>query len=402
MQIYSVSVEGFRCLADVARVPVLSQTILTGQNEGGKTALLDALNFLLHGTALSEHDLTYVGDGDSQEPGGDTGAPHARMPQTVVTGSFSLSAEEQLHLELPEQVRIRRRFRPEAGMFLEIHRRVCHDPQLRDLAAVKLPGLKELAAVHGVEPVGQANARNSWEQPLRALAQQLKQVDAWVSAASEVAAALPTMVYFKGDSVQAPEAVIQSLLNSRLREYTRADEVAKRVTDLEGYLAESLKEDIRAAIRPVPQRPRPRRRLRRRQRQPHQPKARLPRRQAQGARLQPRTGVPLPRLPQRARRPVHRRRLGRDSQRTVEAERRTRPLAAPGDRSAAGRQVQLATAEPAQGRLPRRTEKQGRPHGRHRRAPRAGPHPRRPVRSIRRPRQSRAGRGAASLVAAPA
>nr|WP_237546988.1 AAA family ATPase [Streptomyces sp. SID161] len=52
------------------------------------------------------------------------------------------------------------------------------------------------------------------------------------------------MVYFKGDSVQAPEAVIQSLLNSRLREYTRADEVAKRVTDLEGYLAESLKEDI--------------------------------------------------------------------------------------------------------------------------------------------------------------
>lgn len=244
MQICSVSVEGFRCLADVAGVPVLSQTILTGQNEGGKTALLDALNFLLHGTALSEHDLTYVGDGDLQEPGGETVAPHARVPQTVVTGSFSLSAEEQLRVDLPEQVRIRRRFRPEAGMFLEVNRRVCQDPQLRDLAAVKLPGLKELAAVHGVEPVGQANARNSWEQPLRALAQQFKQVDAWVPAASEVAAALPTMVYFKGDSVQAPEAVIQSLLNSRLREYTRADEVAKRVTDLEGYLAESLKEDI--------------------------------------------------------------------------------------------------------------------------------------------------------------
>ncbi|MCX4580732.1 AAA family ATPase [Streptomyces sp. NBC_01571] len=244
MQICSVSVEGFRCLEDVAGVPVLSQTVLTGQNEGGKTALLDALNFLLHGTALSEHDLTYVGDGDRQEPAGDAAAPHARVPQTVVTGSFSLSAEEQLRLELPEQVRIRRRFRPEAGMFLEVHRRVCQDPQLRDLAAVKLPGLKELAAAHGVEPVGQANARTSWEQPLTALAQQMKQIDAWVPADSEAAAALPTMVYFKGDSVQAPEAVIQSLLNSRLREYTRADEVAKRVTDLEDYLAESLKEDI--------------------------------------------------------------------------------------------------------------------------------------------------------------
>lgn len=244
MQICSVSVEGFRCLASVTGVPVLSQTVLTGQNEGGKTALLDALNFLLHGTALSEHDLTYVGDGDLPESAGDAFAPDARVPQAVVTGSFTLSAAEQLSLGLPEQVQIRRRYRPEAGTFLEVHRRVCKNPDLRDLAAVKLTGLKELAAAHAVDPVGQANARSSWEQPLRELAQQMEQVDAWVPADSEVAVALPSLVYFRGDAVQAPEAVIQSLLNSRLRDYARADEVAKRVTDLEDYLAESLREDI--------------------------------------------------------------------------------------------------------------------------------------------------------------
>ncbi|MFE5844244.1 TOPRIM nucleotidyl transferase/hydrolase domain-containing protein [Streptomyces niveus] len=246
MQICSVSVEGFRCLAGISDVPVLPQTVLTGQNEGGKTALLDALNFLLHGTALSERDVTYIGDGIVQEPapGTDTVAPHARAPQTVVTGEFTLSNGEQQHFALPERVQIRRRFRPEAGTFLEIHRRVCKDPELRDLESVKLAGLKELAATHQVEPVGQANARNSWEQPLRELAQQMEQVGAWVTADSEVAAAMPAMVYFKGDSVQAPEAVVQSLLNSRLREYTRDDEVAKRVADLENYLAESLTPDI--------------------------------------------------------------------------------------------------------------------------------------------------------------
>lgn len=246
MQICSVSVEGFRCLANIADVPVLPQTVLTGQNEGGKSALLDALYFLLHGTTLSERDLTYVGDGSrpEPEPDGGTVAQHTRVPQTVVTGEFALSTDEQQHHALPERALIRRRFRPEAGTFLEIRRRVCKDPELRDLGAVKLPGLKELAATHGVEPIGQANARNSWEQPLRELAQQMEQVDAWVAADSEVAAAMPSMVYFKGDSVQAPEAVVQSLLNSRLREYTRADDVAKRVTDLEDYLAESLKEDI--------------------------------------------------------------------------------------------------------------------------------------------------------------
>ena len=246
MQICSVSVEGFRCLANITNVPVLPQTVLTGQNEGGKSALLDALNFLLHGTALSERDLTYVSDGVVQEPvhSEDAVAPHARVPQTTVMGDFTLSANEQQHFALPEGVQIRRRFRPEAGAFLEIRRRVCRIPELRDLEAVKLAGLKELAATHGVEPVGQLNARNSWEQPLRELAQRMEQVDAWVAADSEVAAAMPSMVYFKGDSVQAPEAVVQSLLNSRLREYTRADEVAKRVADLEGYLAESLTPDI--------------------------------------------------------------------------------------------------------------------------------------------------------------
>ncbi|MGA5729078.1 ATP-dependent nuclease [Streptomyces seoulensis] len=244
MQICSVTVEGFRCLAEISEVPVLSQTVLTGQNEGGKTALLDALNFLLHGTALSEHDLTYVGDSAPQEPTVDAVAAHARVSQATVTGSFTLDSEEQSRLGLPEQVRVRRRFRPEAGTFLEIHRRVCRSPELRDLAAVKLAGLKELAAAHGLEPVGQANVRNSWELPLQELAQRMEQVDAWVVADSEVAAALPSMVYFKGDSVQAPETVIQSLLNSRLREYTRADEVAKRVTDLEDYLADSLAEDV--------------------------------------------------------------------------------------------------------------------------------------------------------------
>jgi hypothetical protein len=246
VQICSVSVEGFRCLANITDVPVLTQTVLTSQNEGGKTALLDALNFLLHGTTLSDRDLTYIGDGIFQETAGDTGAvaSYARVPQTVVTGEFTLNSDEQTHFDLPERVLIRRRFRLEAGTFLEITRRVCIDPELRDLESVKLPGLKELAAARAVEPVGQANARNSWEQPLRELAKQMDQIDTWVTADSEVAAAMPSMVYFKGDSVQAPEAVIQSLLTSRLREYTRSDEVTKRVTDLEEYLAESLTEDI--------------------------------------------------------------------------------------------------------------------------------------------------------------
>lgn len=239
MQICDVSVEGFRCLAEIKQVPVLRQTVLTGQNEGGKTALLDALAFLLEGTALSERDLTYLGEGEAE----DADAP-ARVAQAVVEGSFALRPQEQEVLGLPEHVRIRRRYRPEAGSFLEVRRRVCEEAALQDLASLKLPTLKATANSYGVLPVGPATARDSWEQPLRQLADTMPQVDAWVAADSSVEAALPSLVYFRGDAVQAPETVIHTLLGSRLREYSRADDAAKRVEELEEYLANSLTADI--------------------------------------------------------------------------------------------------------------------------------------------------------------
>lgn len=238
MQICDVSVEGFRCLAKIMRVPVLRQTVLTGQNEGGKTALLDALAFLLEGTTLTERDLTYTGDG-----GADADA-HARVMQTLVEGSFDLHPHEQQDFGLPERARIRRRYRPEAGSFLEVLRQVCEEEALQDLASVKLPALKELAHAYGVLPVGPATARGSWEQPLQAFANGMQQIDAWVPADSAVQAALPSLVYFRGDAVQAPETVIHTLLGSRLREYSRTDDAAKRVEELEDYLASSLTSDI--------------------------------------------------------------------------------------------------------------------------------------------------------------
>jgi putative ATP-dependent endonuclease of OLD family len=50
------SVSGFRSLTDVREIPVSSPTIIAGHNDGGKTALLDSLAFLLGEGTVEEQD----------------------------------------------------------------------------------------------------------------------------------------------------------------------------------------------------------------------------------------------------------------------------------------------------------------------------------------------------------
>ncbi|MFH0178295.1 ATP-dependent endonuclease [Streptomyces cacaoi] len=241
MQICDVRVEGFRSLVDLPSIPIESQTVVTGQNDGGKTALLDALDFLLSGKELTEYDLSYVGASDL----GDEGTVDvARAPQVVVTGTFHLSGEEREGFQLSERVEIRRRYAPNHSVSLEVKMLVCEDEDLRDLDSVKVATLKEIAEARGIQPAGRANVKESWISPLRELASKMRKKEEWVNCPADVAASLPVLVHFKGDAVQAPEVVVQNILNSKLREYSKSEEAKKKISELEDHLADSLAADI--------------------------------------------------------------------------------------------------------------------------------------------------------------
>lgn len=59
MRLDRFHVRGFRSLADVRDIPLRSPTILTGQNDGGKSATLAALGFLLNGQVPALEDHTF-------------------------------------------------------------------------------------------------------------------------------------------------------------------------------------------------------------------------------------------------------------------------------------------------------------------------------------------------------
>ncbi|WP_162793294.1 AAA family ATPase [Streptomyces globosus] len=240
VQICDVAIEGFRSLASVPYVPIKSQTVVTGQNDGGKSALLDALDFLISGKALSEHDISYAPNADLE----DEEFEIPRMDQILVTGTFQLKVTEQVQFDLPEYVKIRRTFRLDGSTVLEVRRRVCREEDLRNLAKEKVASLREIAAKYGVQPTGRADAKKSWTDPLGELEKTLPRIEEWVEASDEIAAAMPTIVHFKGDSVQSPEAVLQNILNPKLRDYSKSDASREKIEELENHFTEALTSDI--------------------------------------------------------------------------------------------------------------------------------------------------------------
>ncbi|MET7988819.1 hypothetical protein [Streptomyces sp. NPDC005281] len=69
----------------MGNIPVSSPTILADRNDGGKSAVLTALAFLLGGHRLTDEDRTYV------QTEGDVGG---RCSQAWVEGVFTLDAGE--------------------------------------------------------------------------------------------------------------------------------------------------------------------------------------------------------------------------------------------------------------------------------------------------------------------
>ncbi|MCX5124641.1 ATP-dependent endonuclease [Streptomyces sp. NBC_00347] len=244
MQLIGLSVTNFRSLAHVRDIPIRKQTILTGHNDCGKTATLDALAFLLGERDIKESDISHFAIGEAGRsalpPLGDDEQPRA----VVVEGKFEISAAETELLNASSPVRIRRRFAEGEGVHLEWEGRVPQSSELRDLHALKVLELRQLASNLGLTlSSGQPNVRASWLEVLEAHATTGPQVTDWVAAPAELKDALPQLLYFKGDSAESPEAVVRSILTAKLREYTLDETTRQKITDLEEEFSDQLKED---------------------------------------------------------------------------------------------------------------------------------------------------------------
>lgn len=219
MHLEKYSVRGFRSLADITDIPISSPTILAGPNDGGKTAALSALGFLLGSHTLTEDDRSYL----TSESGG-------RCAITEVIGDFRLDTWEQEKFELPSKVRIRRCAEADLVARYELWGPVPEDEELRDLSGKLVADLKELAVRFGI-PTGRLT-KPVLLAKLVEYGREHSSGNGWSGMPPALADRLPRIAEFEGHSLD-PEAAIRSVLTLRFKNYMTEENVQSRVRELE-------------------------------------------------------------------------------------------------------------------------------------------------------------------------
>ena len=236
MQLESFSVSGFRSMAAVGDIPLRRPTILTGRNDSGKSAALDALAFLLNERTTVDADFkANANDSDVTED--------ARA--IMVVGQFSLTEDDRVATGLLDTVKIRRvAVAGAARARYEVERRVPQDLRLRDLEFMSLVRLKEAATELGVTPDGSATAKESYLRVLRPLAANGPDCMDWVLADDELVGRLPKYLRLSGADTADTNTQLLTALKFTYRRILASDDFIGRVENLQAATEAALVGEI--------------------------------------------------------------------------------------------------------------------------------------------------------------
>ncbi|WP_431729119.1 AAA family ATPase [Verrucosispora sp. TAA-831] len=246
MRLASIHVQGFRSLADVGPIEITRPTILVGHNDSGKTALLDAIAYLLNRYTLSEEDRTYLRE-PTVPTSGELSGRSARVETTTVTGEFVLSPQEQKEYGLLERVRIRRRATADGQGRFEIEAKVPEDLEFRDLTAKRNDELRDLAKAHDIDIRG-ITKKDDLVERISLHEKAAPSITDWVSL-PDAKTTLPHLLNF-GDQDSA-ETAIKAALNTRFQQHLDDPALKSRIDDLRDELSSRVKEDAKELVRHV-------------------------------------------------------------------------------------------------------------------------------------------------------
>ncbi|GEE01438.1 hypothetical protein nbrc107696_18840 [Gordonia spumicola] len=239
MLLEKVEISGFRSIESGLEISIGSPTILAGHNDAGKSAVLDAVAFLLGDIKLSDRDRTY------DQPGVD--GELTRVSETIVEGLFNVTPDEAEELSIGRQLRVRRAYR-EGGTTLEMLAAVPVDERLQEIESQDVKTLKFRLEGLGLPTTGN---KPDLIARLQERAESADKEDKWVSASVAVKRILPRVQRFDATSTQNPEDAILAALRTSYSTHTDDDTVKgnlRALTDtLQTRVAKDA-EDLRAHI----------------------------------------------------------------------------------------------------------------------------------------------------------
>lgn len=241
MQLVSVAVEGFRSLADVESLSIESPTLLSGHNDAGKSALLDAIRFLLNDLTLQDRDRTYCSaeSGDDDRPLADGAGNVRRVETTAVTGTFELSLEEMTELGMASPVQLRRVCRAGGAAVFEILTDVPADERLCGYGGEKVADLTVRAEAMSLD-TGGGRKQDLLDALDAAAAAATSRRRDWVAAPLPAIKLLPSVLAFTLRGSDDAEGAIRTALQARFKLLLDDDERKTALKKIEDDLREAL------------------------------------------------------------------------------------------------------------------------------------------------------------------
>jgi hypothetical protein len=245
LKLVAFKAKNFRCLLDTPWIPIHDLTVLIGENDGGKTATLDALSLFLSTNRKPDiDDFSTLG---SKAPLGSS-TQENQLPQIALEGCFQLTQEEIG--QLPEQcsrdgnkIAVRRKFTTESqGSFLidaMVH------PDLRfsvNLSTYTVEVLKQLASEYSIEvPSSPKNAIveaiNNW-----IVKQELERGE--LELPPDLRALLPEFESF--ESASEPQSVVNQMLRRVYRDEITKDEIQGKLSEIERDIGSKLRSEAQS------------------------------------------------------------------------------------------------------------------------------------------------------------
>lgn len=253
MRLEHISITGFRSIENLGHLKIGAPTLLTGHNDAGKSASLDAVRFLLNAYPANDRDRTYLSDAEycaapTEDGVGEKSSARqaGRVPLTCVEGKFLLDEEEQAELGLPATARIRRRFQDEGPAVYERFCDVPVDPRLQSFSNLKVDGLKGLVTELGLVPEGQT--KPLLLKALEVAASLADRIWQWEPVPTALVKALPKVLSFDQAGQNDAEQTIKSALQAAYEAHASQPDLKGKLGALEIELQEKLAKDA-AAIR---------------------------------------------------------------------------------------------------------------------------------------------------------
>ncbi|NKS82215.1 AAA family ATPase [Rhodococcus hoagii] len=232
-----MSIYRFRSIESLNDLRISSPTLLAGHNDAGKTAIIDALRFLLGDYAITDQDPTLALDSRADGDGvSATGLlPSSDAIETTVEGFFTPGSADG-DLRISEPTRLRRVFR-DGRVTLELHASVPANEGLRDIERLKVSDLREALTKLGLSSTG---LKDDLRKRLSEAVASEPHVEEWIPAPAAYSRALPRVQFFNASNAIDAESAIQATLQTAYRSHLSSEKFQGNIRQLETELEESL------------------------------------------------------------------------------------------------------------------------------------------------------------------